>query len=77
MRVATPGIVWFEMAEPGHVMLFGGAPMDDPRHIWWNHVASDPAVIERAKADWAAAPSGGRFGTIPDETEWIPLPDDG
>lgn len=60
--------------EDGRVMLFGGAPLDGPRHIWWNLVASDPAMIEAAKADWAAAPRGGRFGTVPGESEWIPLP---
>lgn len=57
------------------VMLLGGAPLDGPRTVWWNLVASDPALIEAAKADWAARPVGGRFGTVPGETEWIPLPD--
>ncbi|MFN3370548.1 MAG: pirin family protein [Sphingomonadaceae bacterium] len=60
---------------PGRVMLLGGAPMDGPRTVWWNLVASDPALIEAARRDWAAQPLGGRFGTVPGETEWIPLPD--
>lgn len=76
MLVVEPGPRRFEVLEPGHVMLFGGAPMDGPRQIWWNLVASDPAAIEAARADWAAAPQGGRFGTVPGETEWIPLPAD-
>ncbi|HEY0282281.1 MAG TPA: pirin family protein [Rhizomicrobium sp.] len=54
-----------------HVMLLGGAPLDGPRHVWWNFVSSDRARIERAKAEWK---SGG-FGTIPGETEFIPLPE--
>lgn len=60
---------------PARAMLLGGAPMDGPRTIWWNLVASDPARIEAAKKDWATRPVGGRFGTVPGETEWIPLPD--
>ncbi len=58
-----------------HLMICGGAPMDGPREIWWNLVASDPAMIEAAKADWKADPFGGRWGPIPDESEFIPLPD--
>lgn len=53
------------------MMLFGGAPLDGERHLWWNFVAHSRERIERAKADWAA----GRFGTVPgDEEEFIPLP---
>jgi hypothetical protein len=54
------------------VMLLGGAPLDGPRHLWWNFVASSKERIERAKSDWKS----GRFGKIPgDEVEFIPLPD--
>jgi redox-sensitive bicupin YhaK (pirin superfamily) len=56
---------------PGRVILFGGAPLDGERHLWWNFVASSRERIEQAKADWAA----GRFGVVPgDEDEFIPLP---
>ncbi len=52
-------------------MLFGGAPMEGPRYIWWNFVSSRPERIEAAKEEWAR----GRFDTVPgDETEFIPLP---
>jgi redox-sensitive bicupin YhaK (pirin superfamily) len=51
-------------------MIFGGEPMDGPRHIWWNFVSSRKERIDQAKADWAA----GRFDTVPGETEFIPLP---
>jgi redox-sensitive bicupin YhaK (pirin superfamily) len=54
------------------VMLLGGEPMDGPRHIWWNFVSSSKERIEQAKADWKS----GRFGAVPGETEFIPLPDD-
>lgn len=67
--------VLFEADGPVHAMLCGGAPMDGPRIVWWNLVASDPAKIEAAKADWAADPFGGRWGPVPGEREFIPLPD--
>lgn len=52
-------------------MLFGGAPMDGPRWIWWNFVSSRPERIEQAKEEWRC----GRFETIPgDEEDFIPLP---
>ncbi|HKR76780.1 MAG TPA: pirin family protein [Rhodanobacter sp.] len=53
------------------VMLFGGAPLDGERHLWWNFVASSRERIEQAKADWRE----GRFPKVPgDEDEFIPLP---
>ena len=54
------------------VMLLGGAPLDGPRHVWWNFVSSSRERLEQAKADWRAM----RLGTIPgDDNEFIPLPD--
>ncbi len=53
------------------VLLLGGAPMDGPRHLFWNFVSSSRERIEQAKADWVA----GRFARVPgDEAESIPLP---
>jgi redox-sensitive bicupin YhaK (pirin superfamily) len=56
---------------PARLMLFGGEPMDGPRHLWWNFVSSRPERIEQAKADWRAQ----RFAAVPGESERIPLPD--
>lgn len=57
-----------------NLMLIGGAPLDGPRHIYWNFVASSKERIERAKVDWRE----GRFPKIPgDDTEFIPLPEGG
>jgi hypothetical protein len=53
-----------------HAMLIGGAALDGPRRINWNFVASDPALIEQARARWAA----GDWPTVPGETERIELP---
>jgi redox-sensitive bicupin YhaK (pirin superfamily) len=53
------------------VMFLAGAPLESPRHIWWNFVSSSPARLERAKREWAER----RFPLIPgDEEEFIPLP---
>lgn len=54
------------------IMLLGGAPMDGDRYIWWNFVSSSKEAIQQAKERWRVH----EFGTVPDETEWIPLPDE-
>jgi redox-sensitive bicupin YhaK (pirin superfamily) len=53
------------------LLLLGGEPLDGPRHLWWNFVASRQERIEQAKEDWKQ----GRFAPVPGETEFIPLPD--
>jgi len=53
------------------VMLLGGAPLDGPRHIWWNFVSSSLERIERAKQDWREE----RFAAVPGDDERIPLPE--
>jgi redox-sensitive bicupin YhaK (pirin superfamily) len=65
---AAPGI---RATGSVHAMLLGGAPIDGERLIWWNFVASDETLLERAKADWRE----GRFARIQGETEFIPLPE--
>ena len=57
---------------PARLMLVGGEPMAEERYIYWNFVSSRADRIEQAKADWRAD----RFAHVPDESEWIPLPDD-
>lgn len=56
---------------PVKAMLLGGEPLDGPRHMWWNFVSSSRERIEVAKQDWL----DGRFGQVPGETEFIPLPE--
>lgn len=80
-EVATAGkmLVFARGGEPvlksengARVMLLGGAPLDGPRHIWWNFVSSSKERIEQAKRDWKE----GRFAKVPgDEVEFIPLPE--
>ncbi len=56
---------------PARLMFLGGTALEGPRYIWWNFVSSRRARIEQAKEDWKT----GRFGPVPGETEFIPLPE--
>lgn len=74
LLVFKPGAeIILRAPEPARMMLLGGEPMDGPRHIWWNFVSSSKERIEQAKEDWRE----GRFARVPEETEYIPLPDSG
>ena len=53
------------------LMFLGGAALEGPRYIWWNFVSSSKERIETAKEDWKQ----GRFVAVPDESEFIPLPE--
>ena len=55
---------------PAHVVFLGGPPLDAPRFLWWNFVASSRDAILEAQAAWSEQ----RFPTVPGETEFIPLP---
>jgi redox-sensitive bicupin YhaK (pirin superfamily) len=74
MLFLEPGeVVTLFATAPARVMLLGGAPLDGPRHLWWNFFSASKDRIEAAKSDWRAV----RFGKIPgDDKEFIPLPDD-
>ena len=56
--------------DESRVMVIGGEHLGE-RHIYWNFVSSSKERIEQAKSDWRE----GRFGDIPGESEFIPLPD--
>ena len=73
LYVLRPGIAATLRSESGgHVMLCGGAPLDGPRHVFWNFVSSRRDRINQAKEDWKA----GRFALPPDDhDEFIPLPE--
>lgn len=60
-----------EVTAPLHAMMLGGAPLTEPREIWWNFVSSSKERIEVAKREWRE----GKFPKVPgDEVEFIPLP---
>jgi redox-sensitive bicupin YhaK (pirin superfamily) len=54
------------------LMLAGGEPFPEARHIYWNFVSSREDRIEQAKRDWKAD----QFAHVPDEIDFIPLPPD-
>lgn len=53
-----------------HLVIIGGAPLDGPRRMNWNFVASDVATLEEARRRWAA----GDWPTVPGEMGRIELP---
>jgi hypothetical protein len=57
--------------KPARMMFLGGTALEGPRHIWWNFVSSSKERIEQAKQDWKT----GRFAHVPQEHEFIPLPE--
>lgn len=72
MAVLKPAAEIIVRSATGAVfVVVGGEPLDGPRHLWWNFVASDRELIEQAKADWRE----GKFGHVPGDTDFIPLPE--
>ena len=53
------------------LMLLGGEPFPEDRHIFWNFVSSSRERIEQAADDWKQR----RFPGVLGESEFIPLPD--
>ncbi|WP_024694129.1 pirin family protein [Pseudomonas syringae] len=69
--VLEPGVIVNLCAESEcHAVLIGGAPLDGPRRMNWNFVASDPALIENARNRWAS----GDWPTVAGEPGRIELP---
>ena len=56
--------------EDTRVIVVGGKPLGR-RRMWWNFVSTSMARIEEAKIQWQE----GGFPAVPDEGEYIPLPD--
>jgi len=52
-------------------MVVGGAALDGGRYLWWNFVASRRDRLVQAAQDWREM----RFGQVPGEKEFIPLPE--
>lgn len=71
MAVAAPGQTLIVAAKSDSRVMFVGGDNLGKRKLWWNFVSDSPERIEQAKQDWNA----GRFGTVPGDDEFIPLPD--
>jgi redox-sensitive bicupin YhaK (pirin superfamily) len=76
--LATGGPVRLDARVTTRAMVLGGDPLDGPRTLRWNFVASDRELIAAAERDWNASIAGSfegtRFTLPPDEREHIPLP---
>lgn len=71
LLVAKPNeICELEIQKGSHLLIFGGEPFAEERHIYWNFVATDKERIEQAKRDWQAD----KFPIIAGESGRIPLP---
>jgi len=53
-----------------HLLLFGGIPFPEERHIYWNFVASTKEGIEKAKKAWVEK----SFPMMPNDTSYVALP---
>lgn len=71
MAVPDPSGAELIASEATRLVVIGGAPLDAPRHMWWNFVSSRKDRIAQAAADW----QGQRFAQVPGETGFIPLPE--
>ena len=69
--LSRDSIVEISAASKARCMIIAGEPVGK-RYKWWNFVSSSSERIERAKQDWQA----GKFPQVPNETEFIPLPED-
>jgi redox-sensitive bicupin YhaK (pirin superfamily) len=59
-------------AYPAHIAIFGGPPLDAPRHLLWNFVSSSKDRLFQARDQWKA----GSFPLIPGDSDvLIPFPD--
>lgn len=62
--------VSFRAKQNSRLMLLGGEPLKEKRHLYWNFVATSQELIDSAKERWAKD----EFPKVPNETDRIPLP---
>ncbi len=53
-----------------HLLLFGGQPFDEERHIYWNFVSTSKEKIEHAKERWKTH----QFPKVFGDNTYVPLP---
>lgn len=72
LMIFAPGAeVVLDAVTSAHLLVLGGAPVDGPRYMWWNFVATSRERIEAAKERWKTR----QFEPIPgDHEDWTPLP---
>ena len=60
-----------QVESSSHLLIFGGQPFPEPRHIYWNFVATDKVLIEEAKEKWRNK----KFPEVINDSGYIPLPE--
>jgi hypothetical protein len=53
------------------LLLLGGQPFPEERHIFWNFVSSDPTKIEHAIQKW----KDGAFPKVPNDDTYVKIPE--
>lgn len=53
-----------------HLLLFGGEPFEEERHIYWNFVSSSKEKIDQAKNNW----ENKTFPMMDHDSSYVPLP---
>ncbi len=59
-----------QLEKGSRVLLFGGMPFPEERHIYWNFVSSSKETIEEAKEKW----KNWDFPKFPNDETYVPLP---
>jgi redox-sensitive bicupin YhaK (pirin superfamily) len=60
----------FTMNAGTTIYFFGGEPLTEKRYIYWNFVATDYSLIEKASQKWQE----NQFPSVFDEKDLVPLP---
>lgn len=75
--VLEPGLDVALQSESAATLILLGGESVGQRHLNWNFVASGRDKIEAARQEWSRygdPAARGRFGSVPEETDFIPLP---
>lgn len=56
--------------ENSHLLLFGGIPLPEERHIFWNFVSSSKERLEQAKSEWRNK----EFPKVLGDDSYVPMP---
>ncbi|MBW1298059.1 pirin family protein [Aquimarina litoralis] len=54
-----------------HLLLFGGEPFPEERHIYWNFVSSSKEKLEEAKDKWRNK----QFPKVPNDNSYVVMPE--
>ncbi|MES2769627.1 MAG: pirin family protein [Bdellovibrionota bacterium] len=71
MVLTDPSNAEIQFEKGTRFVVIGGDPFLEERFMWWNFVSSSKERLRKAALDWQAQ----KFGQVPGEAEWIPLPE--